>query len=42
MYKGSSTTVKSMCGITEDFNVGVGVHQGLALSFTCSLMILFW
>jgi len=21
-----------MCKVTEDFNVGVGVHQGLALS----------
>jgi len=27
MYKGLSTSVKSMCGVTQDFNVGVGVHQ---------------
>jgi len=28
MYKGSSTSVKSLCGVTEYFNEGVGVHQG--------------
>jgi hypothetical protein len=32
MYEGSSTSVKSLCAITEDFNVGFCVHQGLALS----------
>jgi len=31
MYEGSSTSVKSICGVTEDFKVGVGMHQGLAL-----------
>jgi len=31
-YEGSNANVKSMRGVTEDFNVGVGVHQGLALS----------
>jgi len=31
IYEGSITSVKSMCGIPEDFNV-VGVHQGSALS----------
>jgi len=32
MYEGSSTSVESMCGITEDFNIGVGVPQGSSLS----------
>jgi len=33
MYKGLSASVKSMCGVTEDFNAGVvGVNQGSALS----------
>jgi len=32
MYEDLSTNVKSLCGVTKDFNVGVGVHQGLALS----------
>jgi len=32
MNEGSSTSVKSMCGVTEYFNIGVGVHQGSALS----------
>jgi hypothetical protein len=32
MYEGSRTSVKSLCGVTEDLNVGVGVHQGSALS----------
>jgi len=27
MYEGSNTSVKSLCGVTEDFNVGVGVYQ---------------
>jgi len=27
MCEGSGTSVKSMCGVTEDFNVGVSVHQ---------------
>jgi len=26
MYEGLSSSVKSMCGATKDFNVGVGVH----------------
>jgi len=32
MHEGSSTSVKSMCGVTEDFNVVVGVRQESALS----------
>jgi len=32
MYEGSSTSVKSRCGISEGFSIGVGVHQGSALS----------
>jgi len=31
MYEDSIARVKSMCGIIEDFNVGIGVHQGSAL-----------
>jgi len=31
-YEGSSTRVKSMCRVTENFNIGVDVHQGSALS----------
>jgi len=33
IYEGSSTSVKNMCGVTEDFNEGVGVHQGIIYSF---------
>lgn len=32
MYESSKTNVKSLCRVTEDFNVGVGVHQKLAIS----------
>ncbi|KAL4104538.1 hypothetical protein QTP88_019833 [Uroleucon formosanum] len=32
MYDSSSTSVKSMCVVTEDFKVRVGVHQESALS----------
>ena len=32
MYERASTRVRSVCGETEDFSVGVGVHQGSALS----------
>ena len=32
MYEGSKTTVKSAAGVTEPFNVKVGLHQGSALS----------
>jgi len=32
MYEDSSTSVRSLYGVTEDSNVGVNVHQGKALS----------
>jgi len=31
MYEDFSTSVKNMFGVTKDFNVGVGVHQGSVL-----------
>ena len=32
MYDGATTTVRSAAGLTEEFNVGVGLHQSSALS----------
>ena len=32
MYDGATTTVRSAAGLTEEFKVGVGLHQSLALS----------
>lgn len=32
MYESSRTSIKSMYGVKEDFNVEVGVHQGSDLS----------
>ena len=32
MHDGATTTVKSAAGLTEEFKVGVGLHQGSALS----------
>ena len=32
MYDGVTTTVRSAAGLTEEFKVGVGLHQGTALS----------
>ena len=32
MYDGATTTVRSEAGLTEEFKVGVGLHQGSALS----------
>ena len=32
MYKGARTSVRSVAGLTEDFEVRVGLHQGSALS----------
>ena len=32
MYDGATTTVRSAAGLTEEFKVGVGFHQGSALS----------
>ena len=31
MYDGVTTTVRSAAGLTEEFKVGVGLHQGSAL-----------
>ena len=32
MYDGVRTTVRSAAGLTKEFKVGVGLHQGSALS----------
>ena len=32
MYDGATTTMRSAVGLTEEFKVGVGLHQGSALS----------
>ena len=32
MYNRATTTVRSAVGLTEEFKVGVGLHQGSALS----------
>ena len=32
MYDGATTTVRSAAGLLEEFKVGVGLHQGSALS----------
>ena len=32
MYDGETTTVRSATGLTEEFKVGVGLHQGSALN----------
>ena len=32
MYDGATTTVRCAAELTEEFNVGVGLHQGSALS----------
>ena len=32
MYDGATTTVRSVAGLTEEFKVSVGLHQGSALS----------
>ena len=32
MYDGATTTVRSAAGLTKEFKVGVGLHQGSALS----------
>lgn len=33
MYEELWTSATSLCGVTEDFKVGVVVHQGSALNF---------
>ena len=32
MFDGVTTTVRNVAGLTEKFKVGVGLHQGSALS----------
>ena len=32
MYEGANTKIKTRTGLSESFEVKVGVHQGLALS----------
>ena len=32
MYDGATTTVRSAAGLTEEFKVGVGLHQGSSLT----------
>ena len=32
MYDGATTTVRSAAGLTKEFKVGVGLHEGSALS----------
>ena len=32
MYDGATTTLRSAAGLTEELKVGVGLHQGSALS----------
>jgi len=32
LYEGSSTSINSMCGVTEDLREGVGALQSSALS----------
>ena len=32
MYDGATTTVRSAAWLTKEFNIGVGIHQGPALS----------
>ena len=32
MYDGATTTVRGTAGLTKKFKVGVGLHQGSALS----------
>ena len=40
MYQGDTTRVKSKRGISEQFEVGIGFHQGSALSpFLCIMLI---
>ena len=40
MYDGETTTVRSAAGLTKEFKVGVGHHQGSALSPFLSAIII--
>ena len=40
MYDGATTTVRSAAGLTEEFKVGVGLHQDSALSPFLFLIII--
>ena len=40
MYDGATTTVRSVAGLTEEFKVGVQLHQGSALiPFLCAIIM---
>ena len=40
MYHGATTTVRSAAGLTEEFEVDVGLHQSLELSpFLCAIIM---
>lgn len=40
MYKGSKIYFKHICGTTEYFKVGVGVHLGHALSYNLFFVVI--
>jgi hypothetical protein len=40
MYEGSINSIESLCGVTEDFNVGVGVDQESAISSYLLLVVI--
>ena len=40
MYEGSSTKIKTRSGVSESFEVKVGVHQGAALSPYLFILVL--
>ena len=42
MYDGATTTVRCAAGLTEEFEVRVGLHQGLALGPFLFAIIPLW